>query len=194
MGVTSADIKKLREKTGISVMQCKKALDEACGDMEKAVIILKKKGGEAAGKRSDRALKSGAIGSYVHNTYEVASLVALSCETDFVAKNEEFIALARDIAMHVTAAAPLYLKREEIGESEIVKAKEVFDKEIVGKSKDMREKILAGKLDAYFKEQVLLEQTYIKDADRTIKDLVNEGIQKFGENIAVQSFSRLSVK
>lgn len=194
MRVTSADIKKLREKTGISVMQCKKALLEADGDMEKAVMILKKKGGEAAGKRSDRTLLSGAIGSYVHNTCEVASLVVLSCETDFVAKNEEFIALAHDIAMHVTATAPLYLTREEIGETEMMKAKEVFDKEIEGKPKDMREKILSGKLDAYFREQVLLEQTYIKDAKKTIKDLVNEGIQKFGENIAVQSFSRLSVK
>lgn len=194
MGVTSADIKELREKTGISVMQCKKALEEAGGDMEKAAIILKKRGGEAAGKKSDRVLGAGAVGSYVHNTHEVASLVALSCETDFVAKNDEFVTLARDIAMHVTASDPQYLSREEIGQTEMEKAKEVFMKEVEGKPEEMREKILAGKLDSYFKEQVLLEQTFIKDPEKTIGDLINEAVQKFGENIVVQSYSRLSVK
>lgn len=194
MEITSEAIKTLRDQTGISVMQCKKALEEAGGDMEKALVILRKKGGEAAAKKSDRVLGAGAIGSYVHSTSEVGAMVILSSETDFVAKNQDFIALAREIAMHVAATNPKALTRDEISDTEVQKAREVFAKEAEGKPADMIEKIVDGKLNAYFKEQVLLSQNYIKNPERTIEDLLNDATQKFGERVAIQSFQRLSVK
>ncbi len=194
MTITSEQLKELRDYTGISVMQCKKALEEAGGDMDKAKIILQKKGGEIALKKSDRALGAGAIGSYVHSTNEVAALVQLSCETDFVSKNPEFVILAKNIAMHVAAQAPLYLRREEVTEEIITKAKEVFMEEVKDKPEAMQEKILSGKLDAYFKDRILMEQPYIKDGDKTIADLISNAIQKFGENVVISSISRISIK
>jgi elongation factor Ts len=188
MEITSEALKSLRDQTGISVMQCKKALEEAGGDMEKALVIIRKKGGEAAAKKSDRELGAGAIGAYVHSTHEVASLVTLSCETDFVSKNQEFV------AMQVAATNPKALTKEEISADEIAKAREVFVKEAEGKPADMIEKIVEGKLNAYFKEQVLLSQSYIKDADRTVEDLLNGATQKFGERVAIRSFVRFVVK
>ncbi len=194
MEITTAQLKELRDATGISVMQCRKALEEAGGDMEKARIILARKGGEAAQKKSDRALGAGVVGSYVHSTHEVAALVHLACETDFVAKNAEFVELARTIAMQVAAQNPLFISRTEVSEGEIEKAKQVFSEEVKDKPAEIQERILAGKLDAYFKDRILLEQPYIKEPEKTIGDLVNAGIQKFGENIAVASIKRVSVK
>lgn len=194
MEITSAQLKELRDATGVSVMQCKKALEEAGGDMEKARIILQKKGGEAAEKKSDRALGAGAISAYVHSTNEVAALVHLACETDFVSKNDEFITLAREIAMQVAAQTPAYVYRDDVSEEAIEKAREVFKKEVGDKPEDMQEKILEGKLNAYFKEMILVEQAYIKDPEKTITDLINNAIQKFGENISIAEISRVSVK
>ena len=194
MEITSAQLKELRDLTGISVMQCKKALEEAGGDMDKAKIILQKKGGEIALKKSDRVLGAGAIGSYVHSTKEVAALVCLSCETDFVSKNEEFVALARDIAMHVAAQNPLYVTRDEVNEEALTKAREVFALEVKDKPVEMQEKILAGKLDAYFKDRILLEQPFIKNPDVTIGNLISNAVQKFGENVVVSRITRMSVK
>lgn len=195
MAITTEQIKELRDATGgVSVMQCKKALEEAGGDMEKARVILQKKGGEAAAKKSDRELGAGAIGAYAHATNEVAALVQLACETDFVAKNEEFVALARDIAMHVAAQNPKFIDRSEVDENARAKAREVFAEEVTDKPEDLQEKILSGKLDAYFKEMILLEQPFIKDPEQTIGDLVNGAVQKFGENVAIAGMTRLSVK
>lgn len=194
MEITSAQLKELRDLTGISVMQCKRALEEAGGDMDKAKILLQKKGGEIALKKSDRELGAGAIGSYVHSTHEVASLVQLSCETDFVSKNTEFTQLARDIAMHVAAQNPLYINRAQVDETALTKAKEVFMEEVKDKPVEMQEKILAGKLDAYFKDRILLEQPFIKDGEKTIGDLVNAAIQKFGENVVITAIHRMSIK
>lgn len=194
MDITSAQLKELRDLTGISVMQCKKALEEAGGDMEKAKIILQKKGGEAAAKKSDRALGAGVVGSYVHSTGEVAALVLLSCETDFVSKNAEFSALAREVAMHVAAQNPLYVSRADVDENALQKAREVFAEEVKDKPAEMQEKILGGKLDAYFKDRILLEQPFIKNPDVTIGDMVHGAIQKFGENIIISRITRLSVK
>ena len=194
MEITSAQIKELRDKTGISVMQCKKALEEAAGDQEKALIILKKKRSEAAEKKSDREFGAGAIGVYTHNTNEVAAMVHLACETDFVSKNEEFVAIARDIAMHVAAQAPKYISRDEVDESAIEKAKEVFAEEIADKPADMQEKIMEGKLSSYFKEQILLEQPFIKNPDTTIGEMVTGAVQKFGENVSIVAVERLSIK
>jgi elongation factor Ts len=194
MEITSTLIKELRDQTGISVMQCKKALEEAGGDMDKAIIILKKKRSEAAEKKSDREIGAGAVGVYIHNTNEVAAMVLLGCETDFVAKNAEFVALAKDIAMHVAAANPKYINKSEVDEVSLAKAKEVFSTEIVGKPADMVEKILEGKMASYFKEQILMEQDFIKNPETTIAEMINGAVQKFGENVTLVKFERLSVK
>tara|TARA_B100000745_G_scaffold127487_2_gene83044 strand:- start:4119 stop:4703 length:585 start_codon:yes stop_codon:yes gene_type:complete len=194
MEITSAQIKALRDQTGISVMQCKKALEEAGGDAEKALIILKKKRSEAADKKADREIGAGAVGVYVHNTKEVAAMVKLGCETDFVGKNEEFVTLANDIAMHVAAMDPKYISRDELDDAAIEKAKEVFAGEIADKPEDMQEKIMEGKLNSYFKDQILMEQPFVKNPDTTIAEMVTGGVQKFGENVTVAEISRVSVK
>jgi elongation factor Ts len=194
MDITTEHIKALRDATGISVMQCRKALEEAEGDMDKARVILTRKGGEAALKKSDRELGAGVIGAYVHSTGEVAALVHLACETDFVSKNEEFVTLARSIAMQVAAQNPQYIHRNEVPETELEKAKEVFRVEVMDKPADIQEKILGGKLDAYFRDRILLEQPFIKEPEKTIGDLVNAAVQKFGENVVVARIERLSVK
>lgn len=187
-------IKELRERTGISVMQCKKALEEAGGDMEKATIILKKKRSEAADKKSDREIGAGAVGMYMHNTNEVAALVKLGCETDFVSKNEEFVALANDIAMHVAAMSPKYINRDELPEEAIDKAKEVFAGELEGKPEDMHEKIMDGKLSSYFKDQILMEQDFVKNPETSIAEMITGAVQKFGENVTVAEIARVAVK
>ena len=137
---------------------------------------------------------AGAVGSYMHNTNEVASLVLLACETDFVSKNEEFVALAKDIAMHVAATNPTYVSREELPEEAINKAKEVFAGEVADKPVEMQEKIMEGKLSSYFKDQILLEQDFIKNPDQTISEMVTGAVQKFGENVSIAKISRVSVK
>lgn len=194
MEISSAVIKELRDQTGISVMQCKKALEEAGGDKDKALIILKQKRKEAADKKSDRQLGAGAIGVYTHNTGEVAAMVLLASETDFVSKNDEFVALAREIAMHVAALNPKFLSREQVGEEAVTKAKEVFAADIKDKPADMQEKIMEGKLNSYFKESILLEQPFIKNPETTIGEMVNGAVQKFGEKIEIIDFKRLSVR
>lgn len=195
--ITTEQIKELRDSTGISVMQCKKALEEANGDMEKARIILRKKSGELAAKKTDRTFGAGIVQSYVHATGRVASMVELVCETDFVSGNEGFKTLARDIAMHVTASNPKFLNKDEITEEAKNTAKEVFLKEIAdsGKkvAKEMEDKILEGKLATYFADQVLLNQPFIKNPEVTIEALVLAAGQKFGEKIAIARFNRFAV-
>lgn len=192
-GITTELIKELRDKTGISVMQCKKALEETAGDMEKAVMLLQKKSADIASKKSERALRSGVISSYIHATGNVGTMVELLCETDFVANNQEFKQLARDIAMHATATNPQFLKTEDIDEHAMDLAKEMFAKEVEGKPEDMKAKILEGKLASYWSERVLLDQVFIKNQDITIRGLVQAAVQKFGENIEVSRFIRYSV-
>jgi elongation factor Ts len=192
--VTTEEIKQLRDRTGVSVMKCKKALEEAGGDVEKALIILRKEASASADKKSDRDLGAGAIASYVHGDGVVGTLVELSCETDFVSKNEDFQKLAYEIAMHVAATNPAWLSKDDIGDDARQKAKEVFAEEIKDKPADLQEKILSGKLETYFDEKTLLEQSYIKDESKKIKDLVNEAVQKFGERTEIRRFARFSVK
>lgn len=194
MEITSVQLKELRDKTGISVMQCKKALEEAGGDMDKAVIILKKKRSEAADKKSDRELGAGAVGYYVHNTNEVASLVLLACETDFVSKNQEFVALAREVAMQVAATNPTYVSKDQVPAEALKKAEEVFATEVADKPAEMQAKILEGKMKSYFKEQILMEQDFIKNPDTTIGEMISGAVQKFGENVSIAQITRLSVK
>jgi elongation factor Ts len=191
--ITTEQIKELRDATGISVMQCKKALEEAEGNMEKAIVILQKKSGELAAKKSDRTFNAGTVQAYAHGTGRVATIVELLCETDFVSGNDEFKALARDIAMHITASNPKFLKKEDITEDARALAKEVFMKEVEGKPKDMQDKILEGKLATYFGEMVLLDQPFIKNPEQTIEALVQAASQKFGEKIAIARFERFAV-
>ncbi|MEK7531618.1 MAG: elongation factor Ts [Patescibacteria group bacterium] len=190
--ITTETIKELRDKTGISIMQCKKALEEAGGDMEKAIIMLKKKSGEIAAKKGDRALGSGAVASYIHSTGSVGGMVVLSAETDFVAKNEEFRKLAYDIAMHVVALNPEYLSSKDIPEEAKAKARDAFRGEVKDKPAPMQEKILDGKLASYFGERTLLDQRYVKNPEITIQGLVEQAVQKFGERIEVSQFIRFS--
>ncbi|MEK7180640.1 MAG: elongation factor Ts [Patescibacteria group bacterium] len=191
--ITTDQIKQLRNITGVSVMECKKALEEAQGDLDKAIIILRKKSKAVADKKADRTLASGVVASYIHNTGTVGAMVILSCETDFVARNEEFKKLAYEIAMHVAALSPEYLKKGDIPESARDKALEVFKAEVLDKPKEIQEKILEGKLDVYFNEKVLLSQPFIKDPTLTIQNLVEAAVQKFGEKTELTRFVRFSI-
>ncbi len=191
--ITTEQVKALRDQTGVSVMQCKKALEEAGGDMEKAVVILRKKSGEISAKKGDRTFKSGIIQAYIHSNGTVGTIVELNCETDFVANNEEFKTLARDIAMHATATNPKFITTAEITEADKKIAGEVFAKEVEGKPEAMKEKILQGKLDTYFAEMVLVNQPFIKNPEVTIQNLIDAAVQKFGEKMAVGRFQRFKV-
>ena len=191
--ITTEQIKELRDMTGLSIMQCKKALEEAEGDISKANILLQKKGAGIAAKKADRNLGAGRVVSYVHSTGNIGALVELLCETDFVAKNEEFGALAYNIAMQIVATNPLYLRMSDIPEATKKEAEEVFAKEVEGKPEEMKAKILEGKLNAYFKDKVLLEQEYIKNPEVTVNNLIESFIQKFGERTEIGRFTRIGV-
>lgn len=193
MEITTDVIKQLREATGVSVMQCKKALEEAGGDLKQAEVILKKRAGASADKKADRELGAGYIGTYVHEG-AIGAMVLLSSETDFVAKNPEFAALAREIAMQVAATNPTYATTSEIAPEAEAAAKAVFLKEVEGKPEEMKAKILEGKLASYFQDQVLAEQQYIKDESKTVRDILNEASQKFGERVEVSKFARFSAR
>jgi len=193
MEITTELVKQLRDRTGISVMQCRKALEESEGDIEKAEVLLRKRSAGAAEKKSDRELGAGAVGSYLHGT-EIGSMVLLSCETDFVARNEEFPQLAREIAMQVAATNPTYLSSEDISEEARTAALAVFTAEVVDKPEDMREKILDGKMQSYFRDMVLMEQPFIKDESKTIRTLIEEASQKFGERVEITKFTRFSAR
>ena len=190
--ISTEQVKELRDKTGVSIMQCRKALEEANGDIEKALLILKKKGADIAANKGSRTLGAGAIQSYIHANGTVGAIVELSSETDFVAKNEEFKKAAYDIAMHVAATNPEFLSMDDISAEAKTKAEEAFVHEVDGKPEEMKRKILDGKLNSYFSERVLLEQPFIKNPDVTIKELVNSLIQKFGEKTEIRRFVRFS--
>ncbi|MDO8620531.1 MAG: elongation factor Ts [bacterium] len=199
--ITTELIKQLRDQTGVSVMLCRKALEEAKGDLEKAKVILQRKGADAAAKKADRTLGAGTIASYIHFGGTVGVLVELSSETDFVSGNEAFKALAYDIAMHIAASKPEFVRREDISAETLERAKEVLLKEVeglpvrgtqTGKPKEMQEKILEGKLNSYFAEKILLEQPFIKNPDLTVQGLIASAVQKFGEKIEVTRFARFA--
>src|ERR1035437_3352245 len=191
--ITTDQVKELRDRTGLSIMQCRKALEEANGDTEKAIVILQKKSGDVASKKSARTLGSGTVQSYIHGG-SVGAIVELSCETDFVAKNDEFKALAYDVAMQVAATDPLFLKMEDITPEAKATAKEVFVEEAKDKPANIKEKIIEGKLNAYFGEQTLMEQPFIKNPELKIKDLITGAVQKFGERTEIRRFIRFSTK
>ena len=186
-------IKELREQTGVSIMQCKKALEGAGGDMAKALVILRNSSSGASAKKADRIFKAGTIQAYVHANGTVATMVELDCESDFVSDNDDFKALARDIAMHVTATNPKFIRREDVTEADVKAAREVFEAEVKGKPEAVRAKILEGKLSAYFSEMVLMDQPFIKNPEVTIQGLIDAAVQKFGEKTAVGRFIRFKI-
>ena len=192
MAVTANDVKNLREITGAGMMDCKKALVEADGNIEKAVEILREKGLAAAAKKAGRVAAEGIVDSYIHLGGRIGVLVEVNCETDFVAKTPEFKAFVRDIAMQIAAANPTYLDREGVPQDVIEKEKEILKAQALneGKPEKIAEKIVQGRIDKYYKEVCLLEQPFIKDTDKTISQYVNENIAKMGENISIRRFVR----
>lgn len=193
MEINTNQIKELRSLTGVSVMQCKKALEETNGDIEKAKIVLHKISKQSADKKSGRTLGAGVVAAYIHTNGSIGAMIELLCETDFVARNEDFRALARDIAMHIAASAPEYLKIEDVPEEDIQRAKDLFKKDVAGKPKEISDKIIEGKLSAYFGEKVLLDQAFIKNPELTIRALIERAIQKFGERTEIGRFTRFSI-
>ena len=195
MATSSEQIKQLREQTGAGVLDCKRALDETNGSFEKAVEILRNKGLAAAAKKADRDASEGLIGNYVHMGSKVAAIVEVNCESDFVARTEQFQTLTRALAMQIVATSPLYVRREEVPAEIADKQRAVYREELVDSDKpaDIIEKIVEGKLDKYFKEICLLEQPFIKDGGVSVGDLVTDSIAKLGENIVVRRFARLEV-
>ena len=193
--VTSLMIKELRDKTQAGMMDCKKALTETDGDMEKAVEFLRKKGLASADKKMDREVTEGIIASYIHSNNKIGVLIELKTMTDFVARNSDFQELAKELAMQVAAANPLSVSPEDVPADVIAKEKEIYKEQMLnsGKPENVVEKIVEGKLQKYYSEVCLLEQEYIKDSSIKIKDLIREKIATFGENIAVGKFSRFQI-
>lgn len=189
-----ATLKELRDATGVSIMQCKKALEEAGGDVEKAKIMLRKASTAIASKKADRALGAGVAAAYTHAGGSVVGAVVLACETDFVSKNEEFQKLAYDIAMHVAAMNPQFRSRDDVSEANLKTIREVFEKEVQNVPESARAKALEGKVDSYLREKVLVEQPFVKDSSVTIRTLLDSAVQKFGEKVELVRFERLSVK
>jgi elongation factor Ts len=188
-------IKELREKTGAGVVEVKKALEEAKGDEEKAVLILRKRGQEKAARKAERSAKEGVVAAYIHSNGKVGAMVKLFCETDFVARNDEFKELARDLAMHVTAANPKYLKPEDVPASIIEKEKEIWTAQLEreDKPKKIIPKALEGKENKFREEISLLTQPFVKNPDITVGELMAEKIGKIGENIQIGDFSRFEL-
>jgi len=183
-------IKRLREKTSAGMMECKKALKEASGDIEKAIEILRKKGIKLASEKSSRAAKDGRVESYIHMNGKIGVLLELNCETDFVARNDEFKAFSKDICMQIAASKPQYIKREDIPEKIIKKEKEILASPIKGKPKEALDKILTGKLEKFYEETCLLDQPFVKDPKTKVNDLAHSLIAKIGENIVIRRFTR----
>ena len=193
--ISAKDVKALRDRTGAGMMDCKAALQESSGDMEKAIDILRTKGAAKAAKRAERKAAEGTIGTYVHHNGKVAVMVELNSETDFVAKNPEFQQLARDLAMHIASAAPLAVSSDDIPAAEVERERAVYTAQVAeeGKPEAIRAKIVEGKIQKWFKESSLLDQQFVKDPERTIRDLVDGISAKTGEKISVARFVRFQV-
>jgi len=195
MAITAAAVKELRDKTGVGMMECKTALTEAEGDVSKAIEILRKKGVAKAAKKMGRATKEGLIFSYIHAGGKLGALVEIACETDFVAKTEQFLEMGHNIAMHIAAAAPEVVTREQVSTVALDKEADIFKVQALneGKPEAIVEKIVTGRLEKYYKEVVLMEQPFVKDAEKTITDLLNEAIAGLGENMSVVRFQRFAI-
>jgi elongation factor Ts len=193
--ISAGMVKELREKTGAGMMDCKKALSEVNGNMDKAVEFLRKKGLATAQKRAGRALNEGIVQSYIHMTGKLGVLVEVNCETDFVAKNEDFQEFAKNIAMHIAASNPLGITSEDVPEDLIEKEKEIYRAQALemGKPENVIDKIVEGKLKKFYEESCLLNQPYVRDTNLSVADLLNELIAKIGENISIKRFVRYQI-
>ncbi len=191
--ITTEMIKTLRERTGAGILDCKKALEEAEGNMDKAAEVLRKKGIASADKKSGRAAVDGVVGSYIHHDNKLGVLVEVNCETDFVARTDEFKSLVKEIAMQIAAMSPRYVSKEEVPSEEIEKEKEIYKQAAIvdGKPENIAERIAEGKINKFYEENCLLEQSYIADQKKKISDLIKEHIAKLGENIVVRRFVRM---
>jgi elongation factor Ts len=195
MEINAQTVKELREKTGAGMMDCKGALAEAGGDMEKAIEFLRKKGLSRAAKRAGRAANEGAIGSYIHMGGKIGVMVEVNCESDFVAKNEDFQAFIKDIAMHIAASSPLYLTEEDVSEDVLEKEREIYRAQAKdsGKPDKVIDKIVEGKLKKFYTEVCLMDQPYVKDTDISVSDYLKNTISTIGENIVIRRFVRFQL-
>jgi len=193
--ISAKMVMQLREKTGAGIMDCKGALTECNGDLDKAVDFLRKKGLATAAKRAGRAMTEGIVASYIHTDSKLGVLVEVNCETDFVAKNDDFKAFAKNIAMHIAATNPAGIRPEDVPEEIINKEKEIYRGQVLemGKPEKIADKIVEGKLKKYFKENCLIDQAYVRNPEMTIADLLNELIAKIGENISIKRFVRFKI-
>lgn len=195
MAITAAQVKELREKTGAGMMDCKKALQETGGDLKKASEFLRKKGLAAADKKAGRIAAEGLVESYIHAGGKIGVLVEVNCETDFVAKTDDFKAFVRDVAMHIAAANPQYVNRDDIPQDVVDKERDLLKEQALneGKPEHIVEKMVEGRLDKYFKDICLIDQPFVKDPDVTVGHLVKEKIAKIGENISIRRFARYAL-
>ena len=195
MAATAAQVKELRDKTGAGMMDCKAALDEAGGDVEKAVELLRKRGLAQAAKRAGRVAKDGMIGHYIHMGGKVGVLVEVNCETDFVARTPDFQTLAKEIAMHIAAASPLVVKREDLPTDQLEKEKEIYRAQFAGQNKpaNVIEKIVEGKIESYYSQVCLMDQPSVRDPNVTIKQMVAAATAKTGENVTINRFVRFKL-
>jgi elongation factor Ts len=191
--ITAAMVSDLREKTGAGLLDCKKALTDANGVVEEAITILRKKGVASAAKKADRATREGLIESYIHVGGKLGVMVEVSCETDFVARNDEFKAFCRDLCLQIAAANPTYVRREEVPEAVLAKEREIATAQVQGKPPAALQRIVEGKLEKYFSTVCLLDQPFVKQLDKTVKDILTEMVAKIGENIQVRRFVRLEL-
>ena len=193
--ITAAMVKELREKSGAGMMDCKSALSECDGDLEKAVDFLRKKGIATAAKRAGRATSEGTVQSYIHMGGKIGVMVEINCETDFVAKTDDFKEFAKNIAMHVAATSPVGIVPEDVPQEVIDREREIYKAQVLemGKPENMVEKIAEGKLNKFFKESCLMNQQYVKEPDKTIADYLNEVIAKTGEKITIKRFARFQI-
>ncbi|MDE2772466.1 MAG: translation elongation factor Ts [Gemmatimonadota bacterium] len=193
--ISAKEVKALRDRTGAGMMDCKAALQESAGDMEKAIDILRTRGAAKAAKRAERRAAEGTIGAYLHHNGKVAVIVELNSETDFVAKNPEFQRLAKDLAMHVASAAPVAVSADDIPAAEVARERAVYVAQVAeeGKPEHIRERIVEGKLQKWFKESSLLDQAFVKDPERTVRELVEAVSAKTGEKVSVARFVRFQV-
>ena len=193
--ISVSAVKELREMSGAGMMDCKKALTEASGDIEKAIDILRKTGIAKARKKSGRSAKEGIILPYIHPGAKLGVLIEINCETDFVANTDDFKNLSKDIAMHIAASAPISITREEIPQRTLAREKEIYADQArqSGKPENIIEKMTEGRLNKFYQENVLLEQTFVKDPDKTVSDLITETVAKLGENILISRFSRFQL-
>ncbi|WP_136604733.1 translation elongation factor Ts [Paenibacillus dokdonensis] len=192
MAVNASSVKELRERTGAGMLDCKKALEEANGDISKAIEVLREKGLAAAANKAGRVATEGVVESYIHGGGRIGVLVEINCETDFVGKTDQFKEFARDIAMHIAASNPRYVAREEVPQEELEKEKEILKAQALneGKPEKIVEKMVEGRIGKYYEEFCLLEQSFIKDPDKTIATLLKEKISTIGENISIRRFVR----